>query len=538
MMKDENKQTEELQEGESIFDAPTLSQDTALKKRRVNPRIRTLLIAVVAVVALAGVLLLIPLLPEDPDGSTSSTDSTDTPTYTLVDKSDKNAQTIVTSVNIKGEDTDYTITYDTEDKTYLLKGYEDLALYGYNVETLTDCATTFTANTQLSAASSLKDYGLEKPAATATVTYHDGSAATIRVGNKTPDESGYYVTVDGKNVYISDESMVSPFLMSDVEYVSTTLFSAPTAKEDDTDGTAVLKELHLTGSALEEPLSVRRIESGDATEFTYFAYVITAPYYRGVSEAASGEIANFTDLQASQAVVLHPTAKQKADFGFDKPGIVADITTAIETSGETSDEDEEAAVIHYNSVQSTITIGSTNEDGDYFVMADGIDAIFYVSHDTLAPIAERRYDNTVSNQLFLKDITTLSRIELTYEGTTHTYTFTHRPNAEEKDDMLTVTKDGKTYGTSDFRLLYQLVMSIERYGTTDKAPEGTPSLSVGVYLENGERHLAVDFFPATGSLSTARTSEGEVFTVKTSDVNYFIKQAANYAKGEPVLVKY
>lgn len=539
MMNDDQKRTEENKDLYSVFDNPVHSEDKAPKKRRINSRTRTLIIALIMVAVLAGVLLLIPLLPEEPADS-SSTDSSDATTYTLLEKG-KNApknEIVVRDIAIDSQRGDYRIQYDKEQDLYLLVGYEDLELDPSSVETLTDCATTFSAQDKLSAPGDLKDYGLDKPAASATIVYYDDSTATIKIGDLTPDESGFYVTVDDKDIYIANESMVSPFLLSNAEYVEATLLTTPTIKKDDEDGNAVLKELELTGSVYEKPLTIRRISPSDTKEFTYFTYVITSPYYRGVSETAAAELGKFTTLEAAQAVILHPTQKQLNEFGFDKPGVVANITVAVETTGEAKNEDADPPTIYYNSTTITVTIGSTDENGHYFVMVDGTDAIFYVASNQFSAVAERRYENTVSDQLFLKDITTLSAAKLTYEGKTYHYQFTHHEEKDEKDEKLIVMVDGKTYPTADFRLLYQLAMSIERYGETDDQPTGEPTLSMNLYLENGESFLQVDFFPISGSLHTARTSEGELFTVKSSEVHDFIKQATNYLNGEQVLVNY
>ena len=83
-----------------------------------------------------------------------------------------------------------------------------------------------------------------------------------------------------------------------------------------------------------------------------------------------------------------------------------------------------------------------------------------------------------------------------------------------------------------------MAMGIGRYGTTDEQPTGEASLSIALRQEDGTQYLKVDFYPTTGSLYTARTSEGELFTVKASEVNNFIKQAGNYMAGEPVIINY
>ncbi len=518
----EHKRPMEDGDSYSIFDAPDARQTT--KTVRSTNRKRTLLVAVLAVVAAAAVCAVTLLLIPPQEALSSAGEQTEV-SYTLLKHESTVSQVAIT--NASGS---YTVVYNDQDKAYELAGYEDLMLDSYDVEALTDGASTFTAFEKLLQVTALQDYGLDEPAVTTRITYADGATETILIGNKTHDESGYYATVNGTDVYVISESMASSFTMAAVEYVNTTLLTAPTTKTDDTDGKAVLKELKLTGLAFDTPLTIRRASTDDATEYSYFSYVITAPYFRGVSETASTELAACTSLLASSAVVLHPTKQQLNQFGFDKPGVVAELSVSIETSGDT-----ENAVVYYNTITTTIRVGSTDQDGNYYVMVDDTDAIFLVAKAQLSGIAERRYKNTSSDLLFLKDVTTLSQVQFSYEGNTYSYDLSHHPDEESTDKKMTVTAGTKTYPTEDFRTLYQLSMNISRYGDTDKKPTGQPALSVKTYLKDGSLYFGADIYATGANLYTVHTSHDELFTVKASQIVDFIKQAKNFENGDTVL---
>ena len=78
-------------------------------------------------------------------------------------------------------------------------------------------------------------------------------------------------------------------------------------------------------------------------------------------------------------------------------------------------------------------------------------------------------------------------------------------------------------------------MGLERYKTADSTPTGTPDLSIAVYALDGRLSFAADFYNTSGSLSTVRTSDGEIFCVKVSTITKLMTQLNNYLNGDPVL---
>ena len=549
MMQEENKRPDE----ELLSSAETTEENAlgafeqvaapqkAVKKKRMSANTR-LLIIVTAIVAVLAILLavLLPLLSEGTGGSSSSdTVSVPEEVYPLYDRSkDKTEQEIVQSVAIKNNDDEYTIRYNKTDKLYQLVGYTDILLAESSVEKLVSSATTLNGYDKVKAVEKLSDFGLEKPSITVTITYHDNTTATLLIGNETPDKNGYYARMqDSDEVAMINADTVYYFQLKKGQYVERNLIAAPSVKKDDANGTVVLKELTLKGGPGNETLSLRQAATSDGEEYSYSTFIITKPYKRMVSEPISSSISGFTYLIASEGVVLHPTVSDKAKYGFNDPYAVLDVTLAVQTTEEENESDADGSdleFIYYNAATSKITVGSKDDNGNYYVMVDGHNAIYLVSAPSLSTVVERTYVNTISELLFLKSITDLKQVSISTDGKTYGFTLTHDESKEDSDKQMTVVCDGKTLDTQDFRTLYSRMMGISRYGETDKKPSGQPLHKITLTENDGSTFLTLEVFEHSSSLATVRTDEGELFTVKVSDISGFMSQIKDYYDGKPI----
>lgn len=524
----------------SAFDLPTRPDEAAVNQpRRLNKRTRQLLIAVAVAAALALLLLLVTLIPHNgTSGSSGDPNSEPAAVYTLYDKTGVDDKTPVTAVDIRNGNGEFQIAYHPATAGYVLTGYEDIPL-SQNVDSLIEASTVLSAGGKINSVETAAAYGLDAPAATVTIHYADNSVGTLTVGNAIPSGEGYYVRMaDSDDVYLVDKSTVTYFLSADWWYVSTTLMSPPTVREDDAEGTSLLRSLTLTGTNHAQRLSLRRVNSSDAAEYAYFKYVTTEPFFRGVMDGVGDALYAFNSLYADRAAILHPTAEQLKKYGFNNPYTVAKVTLAVESTTESKNSatgETESTAIVYNSIDYTITVGCLDTDGNYVVMVDGVDVIYIVAQDSLYNLVERQHNNTTSSLLFLKDITLISRVEIALAGEKHTFALAHHPAAQESDDKLTVSTDGKTTGTADFRKLYSLMMGLQRYDLLQGSLSGTPDLSIALYDVEGKQYFAADFYNATGSLTGTRTTDGETFSVKTSTVTKLMTQLRNYLNGDPVL---
>ncbi len=557
MMQEENKRPDEeltspAEPAEEVVEEDALNSfeeiatpQKAVKKKRMNANTR-LLIIVTAIVAVLAILLavLLPLLSEGTGGSSTSSDTVSTPkeVYPLYDRSkDSTKEQIVQSVRIQNKDDDYTFRYNATDKIYQLVGYTDIDLSASGLEELTGIATTLNGYDKVKVVEKMADFGLDKPAVTVTITYYDNSVTTLLVGNETPDKNGYYARLkDSNEVLMINADTVSYFLLNKGQYVERNLITSPDIKKDDERGTVVLKELTLKGGPAKETLSLRQVGTSDGEEYSYANFLITKPYKRMVDETVGTSLASFTYLMASEGVVLHPTAADKAKYGFNNPYAVLDITLAVQTAKEdTTSSSSDASnasteFIYYNTSTSKVTIGSKDESGNYYVMVDGINAIYHVASSSLAAVAERSYVNTISRLLFLKNIQTVKQVSFVIDGKTYDFKLAHDESKEDSDEKMTVTCEGKKLDTQDFRTLYSGLMGISRYGETTVKPSGEPLHKIKLYDVDGSLFLSIDVLPHSSSLYTIRTNEGELFTVKTSDLNKYIALVKDYYAGKEI----
>lgn len=515
---------------------------SASKPHRIRKRTRNLIITSVVSVLLAVVLLVVTLTdqqqpPQTDNGTTTPTDtSVETPQITLLDKS-KNTQ--LNQVDIQNDNGIFSIKYSADAHAYRLANYEDISLATDMVVTLRKYTETIVATEQVKDATDLSAYGLEKPAASATIHYADGTNTKLYVGDQTPSKTGYYGQVEGhEGVYIFESDSVALFRFRATAFADTTLVAPPSVKKDDTDGVAIIKELTYSGKKYPTPLMIRRSYQTDPEELTYFSYLISSPYLRCTADKVGTALGSLTAISAKQALILHPTEEEKKALGFDTPSFKLDMTLAVETADDSStDDEEESPSVYYNTLHYHLTIGNTNDSGDYYVMSDDIDAIFLVDHTAYDAVLNRTYENTVNEYLFYKNITQLSRLSVNLGDHQYDFALKHYPEKEQSDEKMIVTHNGKVHSTEDFRELYQLLMGLERYGTVGDNQAGSAAIAVSLYDLDNNLYLSAEYYYASGSLCIVKTSEGEIFTTRRSDVTFFIQQIENYIAQKDVLLR-
>ena len=156
-------------------------------------QVRTLILISITVLLLVGGLLsLLFLLPEDEEETSSETSSE--PTIDVVSKStDDKGNTIdqpVKKIEVKNQKGSYEII--EKDNQLVVAGYEDLPVGTYEFESLTRLLSSLTATRKITA-TNISDFGLDKPRATALVTYHDDSVISFELGNDIAGDLSCYI---------------------------------------------------------------------------------------------------------------------------------------------------------------------------------------------------------------------------------------------------------------------------------------------------------------------------------------------------------
>lgn len=132
--------------------------------------------------------------------------------------------------------------------------------------------------TRISTVESLKDFGLEEAASTATIHYADGTTGTLLLGNEAPSGDGYYACLaDSSEVYIIDTDTASYFIAADWWYVSTTLMTGTHRAGRRHHGVSLLRASPSPASATPSRSRWRRVTDDDEQEYSYFSMLPHSP---------------------------------------------------------------------------------------------------------------------------------------------------------------------------------------------------------------------------------------------------------------------
>jgi flagellar basal body-associated protein FliL len=508
-------------------------------------QVRTLIIISVTVLLLVGLLLaLIFLMPEkDDDENTSSTTSNET-TIDVVSKTTDDEGNIidqpVKKAVIKNQ-AEYEIS-ENKDKKLAVKGYEDLPVNESEIDLLTSNLASLTASRKVADDSSnAAEFGLDKPRATAEVTFHDDTVIKYELGNDAVGDLGCYIRIEENGpIYLVNSSFADYLLNKPEVYIGTILITPPETKTDsdssDTDSsndTAVLRSLKLSGSFRKDsPFEIAINEKPDNKDwFSIYSYLITSPIKKGVRDNFNSTAQTLTSLHAIEAVKAHPTSEQLKEYGLDNPYSIAEMTLAVQSSKTT--DDDKTITTFYNSTKHVVKLGKKDKDGNYYALVNDINAVYLLS-DSAVPWVEMRYNEVATELLFLRDIQTIKTVEVEVNGKNTKFDITHFPDEEDRDKNMTVEIDGKKYSTEHFRDFYQVLMSIKRYGESDKKPSGNPEVVIKVIPDKASEAIVAKYYKLSPSIYICAMSDGDIFTVKASDIDKLKIALDDYLNGREI----
>ncbi len=545
IMTDELPADEEEQEtlDDQVADDPLFSflnptfrtvEDIEGSKQKKKRTLTISLIAAFAVLAIAIVLLLFIFPKKENEDPTPETDTT----VTLFDKTDETVACVISSATFETE-TQKVEVINKEGKLFA-KGYEDLAVHTVNMDALEDLLTKLVATDDIGEVSSLKEYGLDTPQLTVSVTYHDNSNKVFEVGDMAPDQSGCYMREkNSMHLYILDIDSVSILMQDALKYISTTVFSKPEIPSDEqAQSDVVLRKMALGGTLRKDnPFAFRLVTSEDSNTYIYYNYIITEPAIKGSNAKYDTDLKSFTSLEASSIVKAYPTDADLKEYGLDEPWSTLTFTLAKRTTTSENDKDGNTVskTTHEDLIDHTIRISEAPNE-NYYVMIDNVPIIYLVNSEQIA-FADMGYDDFADKLLFLEDITTISKFKITIDGKVTEFQLTHYPNIDDNEKNMTVIADGKTLDTMDFRYLMNNFMNIKRYTSLSQEVSGVPTkMEFSIYRTSETTPaLTGKFYETTGNLCAAILSNGEKYQVKTSDVEFVIEQCNNYLNGKTVL---
>lgn len=449
------EQTEEpadelFEEGSTIFEKNTQKTEkgkgVSAKKRKIRALLSLILVAVIIA---AGVFCAIKFIPEE--------ETAENETFTIKVKTfEAKKVKQITVNNNHGKYVMFPVVDEAEtssgDESYVsvswnLKDSDTTLLSETKVGTIADNILSIYATREMKDDS--LDYGFDKPFATIEVLSVSGEEDyTVTVGNKSPDETGYYLKVSGdEKIYFVSAGTIEKYDFSYEDLANLVIVKTPTLddtteKEDkeyfDDEGTiAYFDYIEFGGPHYNnEKITINCVKDNEFLTHT----VTTAEGIRyGDTDTCNAMFGIVTNgLVAMEAYKLNPTDADIKNYKLDNPELFVKIKYGT------------------NTVELKASMYDT-ERNYYAVQISGLDAIYAVYADAL-DMLEATKEDYYNEFAFLEYYNSFSSVVITTGG--KTYNFKTSYNEDSDGDEFTVELEGKKIDGDLFRAYYEHIVTI------------------------------------------------------------------------------
>ena len=491
---------------------------------------------------------------------------------------------------------DVTMTYTKNDDTWTYEEDSDFPLDESAVDTKMSKLTSLTVDRVLESPEDLSEYGLDEPKQEVTVLKTDGTAFTLYIGNQNSSNNDFYVKVDdGTDVYTMPASSVNVFDMQPYDVAkadtfptleSTNIRNIKVEKEDgtvefssDENGTSWTvkdqdgnEEEAGTTAASDLTTAVSSLSYKDFVDYkgddlAQYGLDKPAETVTIVTEETEAETEEETETETEE-VTEAATESETAEETVSEAEAVSGTETAeseTEAEPESETETEEPKTIE---VTTTLLIGNTNDDGDYYVKLADHDGVYTMAESTLEKLLNVDVLDYVS--LYLNDVpmTNMKSLEVTYQGETKTLTVeseeapveteasteeeteadTIKISAGALDDAESETEseseaeteteteteqqmrtvyhylvDGEEVDSTPFRLFYNNLIGLQAQKRTSEAPEvsGDPDFKL-VFTKVDGTKLTTEFYLADDGLYDVLSDQNLPARISKMDVQKII----------------
>lgn len=500
---------------------------------------------------------------------------------------------------------DVTMTYTKNDDTWTYEEDSDFPLDESAVDTKMSKLTSLTVDRVLESPEDLSEYGLDEPKQEVTVLKTDGTAFTLHIGNQNSSNNDFYVKVDdGTDVYTMPASSVNVFDMQPYDVAkadtfptleSTNIRNIKVEKEDgtvefssDENGTSWTvkdqdgnEEKAGTTAASDLTTAVSSLSYKDFVDYkgddlARYGLDKPAETVTIVTEETEAETEEETETETEE-VTEAATESETAEETVSETEAVSGTETAeseTEAEPESETETEEPKTIE---VTTTLLIGNTNGDGDYYVKLADHDGVYTMAESTLEKLLNVDVLDYVS--LYLNDVpmTNMKSLEVTYQGETKTLTVeseevpveTEASTEEETEaetikisagaldedeseaEMETETEteteteqqmqtvyhylvDGEEVEATPFRLFYNNLIALQAQKRTSEAPEvsGDPVFKL-VFTKVDGTKLTTEFYLADDGLYDVISDQALPARISKMDVQKIIGYYEDIVNPEP-----
>lgn len=461
-------------------------------KKKMKPATRSLIITLCILVVLGGaaaVLLLPDLLSSTGQTEGTSSDSSSS-SSTGVEIIAQNATT-VESVTVENENGTFHIltksSADSSSPTFYVEEMSDIDTSSSSLQSIARYAYMLTATTDVGSideVNALSEYGLDKPAATMTAKFNDGTPDfTLYIGNESATSGNYYVMAND-HVYIAS---IDPAVFSSMyAFIDASLYTLTVTG----DGSDVIDYVHLSGTNFEQPISMIYTRgSGNADyDALFMPYVVTEPYLSGVNTAKIDDFTEaFSTLKASGTAGYDPDEEMLKATGLDDPYTICEFSV--------------------NGEAHKLIVGDVYDNDYRYLMVDDNPVVFVVAQSSISAFTDVTVLGMRDGFVWSPVIKKVSGMKITYNGQTWDYTVTRTvdetasssstsSSSSEPTYTYSVKLNGQDVDYDSYRTLYATTITPSVLSTDQLKHGDTPSLTIEYsYFDGGS--TKVDYYSTT-----------------------------------------
>lgn len=343
----------------------------------------------------------------------------------------------------------------------------------------------------------LADYGLAAPKATADITFFDGTAIQLAIGDMEKISQNYYATVkDFDGVYVINGETAGQFLKPKEQIISRLV----TPELAVSSPLSAVRDVVFKGGGLNEPIYIQATSGGGqdvklaAMSFGTATHIVHGTGVYQLDQTYGVEIlGSLFGVEATGIPGYNLSPQEITNFGFDNPYMTVEYNMVNNPEGKA-----ESCVLKLVKI----------DENRFYILRQGVNTVYEIGRE---PFIDLQYDKLILRWFLSPLIMDLSSV--TVETPDNSYTF-HIDNTDRKNPN--VTYKGKKIDVDWFRSLFRLVTSAANDGTylgQLQKPEGDEVLKIK--YEYSEPQKQPDVI--------------ELYTGATRRVNVFVNGVGGFA---------
>ena len=402
----------------------------------------------------------------------------------------------ISQIRVENTDASFTIHAHTdagEHAEYRLEGYKSFSLQTGIPDNVANDVIDLHFLTIAGVGKNPADYGLSSPRARVSVTYTDGTSASISVGDDAPAGAGTYISFgNGDSVFLVNSESVDSFFYKPTDFISCEV--SPSA---DSTGNAAFSRITLSGSRYPQKI----VLEPNTDEAVDYDTCVTAPAAGFADAVLSAEISgSIRGLTAESVFAVNADGTDTATF---LAAYQLDENCQAEVTAVYPD-----ATLHLRagSADSDSNVCLVNMDDPRVIYKIPIDKVRWASTslDQLTPDTILRVRRTS-----ISNITLISgEQKLSVDVDTRTQTVDTTDGGTEEVTTTEAYVDDKLLGDNSFTILLQNLTEMKNDGKTD-APADAALLEIRYTYTTGRTPDTIVIYESD-SLSCAVALNGSV----------------------------